>query len=167
MTLRNSQSSMHARLHSNHSPLCRWPCFTQFKAIMSSESTSAGAAATGQGTASGEGSSRGVTFGVDGVSAASMPISQLSLKLISLQSGLAIQDLDSLDVSKLNPLSPEVISRQATINIGTCSAAGLLKSTGLFKSAHFFRNNWTCCSRKVYYCQIHFRCQGETSVLSE
>ncbi len=27
-------------------------------------------------------------------------------------------DLSTLDVSKLNPLSPEVISRQATINIG-------------------------------------------------
>ena len=28
------------------------------------------------------------------------------------------QDLEKLDVTKLNPLSPEVISRQATINIG-------------------------------------------------
>ena len=32
--------------------------------------------------------------------------------------GLAKQDLATLDVSTLNPLSPEVISRQATINIG-------------------------------------------------
>ncbi len=32
---------------------------------------------------------------------------------------LAKQDLATLDVSKLTPLSPEVISRQATINIGT------------------------------------------------
>jgi len=31
---------------------------------------------------------------------------------------LRSQDLKTLDVSKLNPLSPEVISRQATINIG-------------------------------------------------
>lgn len=29
------------------------------------------------------------------------------------------QDLSKLDVTKLHPLSPEVISRQATINIGT------------------------------------------------
>lgn len=29
------------------------------------------------------------------------------------------QDLLTLDVTKLTPLSPEVISRQATINIGT------------------------------------------------
>lgn len=29
-----------------------------------------------------------------------------------------IQDLTTLDVTKLTPLSPEVISRQATINIG-------------------------------------------------
>ena len=28
------------------------------------------------------------------------------------------QDLSTLDVFKLSPLSPEVISRQATINIG-------------------------------------------------
>ena len=33
--------------------------------------------------------------------------------------GLAEQHLDTLDVSTLTPLSPEVISRQATINIGT------------------------------------------------
>jgi hypothetical protein len=33
--------------------------------------------------------------------------------------GLMEQDLSALDVTKLTPLSPEVISRQATINIGT------------------------------------------------
>lgn len=32
--------------------------------------------------------------------------------------GLMEQDLSKLDVNTLNPLSPEVISRQATINIG-------------------------------------------------
>ena len=32
--------------------------------------------------------------------------------------GLMEQDLRKLDVTKLHPLSPEVISRQATINIG-------------------------------------------------
>jgi hypothetical protein len=32
------------------------------------------------------------------------------------------QDLKSLDVAKLTPLSPEVISRQATINIGAACA---------------------------------------------
>ncbi len=32
---------------------------------------------------------------------------------------LAKQDLTTLDVTQLNPLTPEVISRQATINIGT------------------------------------------------
>ena len=31
---------------------------------------------------------------------------------------LAVQDLATLDVSQLNPLSPNVISRQATINVG-------------------------------------------------
>lgn len=32
--------------------------------------------------------------------------------------GLAEQSLDTLDVESLTPLSPQVISRQATINIG-------------------------------------------------
>jgi hypothetical protein len=35
-------------------------------------------------------------------------------------SHLAKQTLENLDISKLTPLSPEVISRQATINIGMC-----------------------------------------------
>jgi len=34
------------------------------------------------------------------------------------QPHLAKQDLTGLDIGKLTPLSPEVISRQATINIG-------------------------------------------------
>ena len=32
--------------------------------------------------------------------------------------GLSVQDAATLDASSLTPLSPEVISRQATINIG-------------------------------------------------
>ncbi|EOD05490.1 hypothetical protein EMIHUDRAFT_62317 [Emiliania huxleyi CCMP1516] len=43
--------------------------------------------------------------------------------------GLAKQDLATLDVSTLNPLSPEVISRQATINIGTIGHVAHGKST--------------------------------------
>eukprot|EP01087_Luapelamoeba_hula_P018829 TRINITY_DN612_c0_g1_i1.p1 TRINITY_DN612_c0_g1~~TRINITY_DN612_c0_g1_i1.p1 ORF type:complete len:479 (+),score=69.89 TRINITY_DN612_c0_g1_i1:171-1607(+) len=42
---------------------------------------------------------------------------------------LAKQDLATLDASKLNPLSPEVISRQATINIGTIGHVAHGKST--------------------------------------
>lgn len=34
---------------------------------------------------------------------------------------LAVQDLATLDVSQLTPLSPNVISRQATINVGMYS----------------------------------------------
>lgn len=45
------------------------------------------------------------------------------------QSHLMKQDLDTLDVSKLTPLSPEVISRQATINIGTIGHVAHGKST--------------------------------------
>ena len=37
------------------------------------------------------------------------------------QSQLAKQDLNTLDVEKLDALTPEVISRQATINIGAFS----------------------------------------------
>eukprot|EP00052_Salpingoeca_macrocollata_P000825 m.22463 g.22463 ORF g.22463 m.22463 type:complete len:468 (-) comp10898_c0_seq1:96-1499(-) len=44
-------------------------------------------------------------------------------------SGLAEQKLEGLDVSKLDPLSPEVISRQATINIGTIGHVAHGKST--------------------------------------
>jgi len=43
--------------------------------------------------------------------------------------GLAVQDLDKLDVSKLNPLSPEVISRQASMNVGTIGHVAHGKST--------------------------------------
>lgn len=43
--------------------------------------------------------------------------------------GLAVQDLSSLDVSTLTPLSPQVISRQATINIGTIGHVAHGKST--------------------------------------
>ncbi len=42
---------------------------------------------------------------------------------------LAVQDLSKLDVNKLTPLSPEVISRQATINIGTIGHVAHGKST--------------------------------------
>lgn len=44
-------------------------------------------------------------------------------------SHLAKQDLETLDVTKLTPLSPEVISRQATINIGTIGHVAHGKST--------------------------------------
>ncbi|CAF2052170.1 eukaryotic translation initiation factor 2 subunit gamma [Brassica rapa] len=43
--------------------------------------------------------------------------------------GLAEQDLSKLDVTVLHPLSPEVISRQATINIGTIGHVAHGKST--------------------------------------
>lgn len=41
------------------------------------------------------------------------------------------QDLSTLDVKKLHPLSPEVISRQATINIGTIGHVAHGKSTAV------------------------------------
>ena len=45
------------------------------------------------------------------------------------QPQLSKQDLDTLDITKLTPLSPEVISRQATINIGTIGHVAHGKST--------------------------------------
>lgn len=45
------------------------------------------------------------------------------------QPHLAVQDLDALDITKLTPLTPEIISRQATINIGTIGHVAHGKST--------------------------------------
>merc|ERR1719447_2017648 len=45
------------------------------------------------------------------------------------QPQLLLQDIKELDVSKLNPLTPEVMSRQATINIGTIGHVAHGKST--------------------------------------
>lgn len=42
---------------------------------------------------------------------------------------LAVQDISKLDIKKLTPLTPEVISRQATINIGTIGHVAHGKST--------------------------------------
>ena len=42
---------------------------------------------------------------------------------------LAVQDISKLDPTKLTPLTPEVISRQATINIGTIGHVAHGKST--------------------------------------
>merc|ERR1719259_1006758 len=45
------------------------------------------------------------------------------------EDGLAVQDLDKLDIAKLTPLTPEVISRQATMNVGTIGHVAHGKST--------------------------------------
>ena len=57
-----------------------------------------------------------------------MPESELP-SVTTGQPHLAKQDLGTLDTSKLTPLSPEVISRQATINIGTIGHVAHGKST--------------------------------------
>lgn len=49
--------------------------------------------------------------------------------MAAVKKGLREQDLATLDVTKLTPLSPEVISRQATINIGTIGHVAHGKST--------------------------------------
>lgn len=50
-------------------------------------------------------------------------------QLPSASQGLAKQDLATLDLTKLTPLTPEVISRQATINVGTIGHVAHGKST--------------------------------------
>eukprot|EP01024_Parvocaulis_polyphysoides_P073632 TRINITY_DN948_c0_g1_i2.p2 TRINITY_DN948_c0_g1~~TRINITY_DN948_c0_g1_i2.p2 ORF type:complete len:148 (+),score=19.24 TRINITY_DN948_c0_g1_i2:215-658(+) len=50
-------------------------------------------------------------------------------KVPQYENGLRVQDLNTLNVAELNPLSPEVISRQATINIGTIGHVAHGKST--------------------------------------
>jgi len=58
-----------------------------------------------------------------------MATDNVSLQFTMGQPHLAKQDLSKLDVAELNPLTPEVISRQATINIGTIGHVAHGKST--------------------------------------
>lgn len=57
------------------------------------------------------------------------PDSKVLPTVTSGQPHLSRQDLSTLDITKLTPLSPEVISRQATINIGTIGHVAHGKST--------------------------------------
>eukprot|EP00434_Breviolum_minutum_P007363 symbB.v1.2.006498.t2/scaffold361.1/size299464/21 len=55
--------------------------------------------------------------------------SSMSDLKIDPEDGLAVQDLSTLDATKLTPLTPEVISRQATMNVGTIGHVAHGKST--------------------------------------
>lgn len=59
--------------------------------------------------------------------------------------------LSGLKIEELNPLSPEVIQRQATINIGKINE-------NMDRMAYDCRNDWTCRSWKVYCSQGHLWC---------
>ena len=50
-------------------------------------------------------------------------------RLVLEQEHLSPQSLDDFDPSKITPLNPEIISRQATINIGTIGHVAHGKST--------------------------------------
>jgi GTPase len=50
-------------------------------------------------------------------------------KIEEIKPTLSKQDLSKIDVTKLTPLTQEVISRQATINIGTIGHVAHGKST--------------------------------------
>jgi hypothetical protein len=56
---------------------------------------------------------------------------------------LSKQDLSKLDVSTLTPLTPEIISRQATINIGLI----LVFFSLVISFVTNFRNHWSCSPR--------------------
>ena len=64
--------------------------------------------------------------------------------------GLAVQDLATLDISKLTPLSPEVISRQATLNIGTIGHVAHGKST-VVKAITGVKVRFTGCGAAVVH----------------
>ena len=49
--------------------------------------------------------------------------------MLAKQAHLAQQSLDNLDIEKVTPLTPEIISRQATQNIGTIGHVAHGKST--------------------------------------
>jgi hypothetical protein len=49
--------------------------------------------------------------------------------IMKRQPHLAVQDLENIKPSEITPLTPEVISRQATINIGTIGHVAHGKST--------------------------------------
>ena len=64
-----------------------------------------------------------------GTTSATLPQGITTSKMTLGQPQLSVQDLDTLDITTLTPLSPEVISRQATINIGTIGHVAHGKST--------------------------------------
>jgi len=70
--------------------------------------------------------------------------------LLATQPHLAMQNIDA-DVGTLTPLTPEIISRQATINIGTIGHVAHGKSTlvraisGVNVSDQYFKRKRACC----------------------
>lgn len=58
-----------------------------------------------------------------------MPSEEEQKEVMSREPGLSQQNLASFDASELTPLSPDVISRQATLNIGTIGHVAHGKST--------------------------------------
>merc|ERR1719411_773825 len=54
---------------------------------------------------------------------------EISLSYATGKDGLSIQNLSAMDLSTLSPLTGEVMSRQATINIGTIGHVAHGKST--------------------------------------
>ena len=51
------------------------------------------------------------------------------MELVKKETGLAVQDLEKLKIDEITPLTPEIISRQATQNIGTIGHVAHGKST--------------------------------------
>ncbi|XP_035205483.1 eukaryotic translation initiation factor 2 subunit 3-like isoform X2 [Stegodyphus dumicola] len=69
------------------------------------------------------------------------------------QPQLRKQDLSKLDVSQLSPLTDEVISRQATINIGTIGHVAHGKSTVVkaISGVQIYKCDYESCPRPACY----------------
>lgn len=64
-----------------------------------------------------------------------------------------------IDVTQLTPLSPEVISKQATINIGN-STQRKRHSIRNWRLGWRFRYDWSCRSREINGGESHLGCPG-------
>lgn len=80
------------------------------------------------------------------------------------------QDIRKLDVTKLHPLSPEVISRQPTINIGNffedfVTHSLLIISRLKYFKFQFVRPHWPCSTWKNNPCQSNLWYPGSHTLL--
>ena len=69
--------------------------------------------------------------------------------------GLMEQDLSKLDVTKLHPLSPEVISRQATINIGNIFSPFFFFSHSSSRTSSLIKSWWSSLMESLMILTTH------------
>ncbi len=71
------------------------------------------------------------------------------------------------NVAALNPLSPEVISRQATINIGELFLCTPLTPTSIPLTLPPVRYYWARGSRQVHCGQSYLRSSGRVTIIAQ